>query len=203
MADVENILKCHCQNCGGYIEFPVEAIGQTVECPHCQAPVELEPAEPAPKPLVLPYAIAAVVFLLIAIGAAFLAKKYAPKASSESATQTNTSSNVDSQKLSETNALQQPEAIQPGLRDLKPSKVKLEKSRESSLIYAVGTVANESAQQKFGVKVTLAIFDKSGNDIGTASDYKAVLEPHDTWTFRALVNDPNAAKAKITQITEQ
>jgi ribosomal protein L7/L12 len=28
--------RCDCQQCGGHIAFPIEAAGQSVECPHCK-----------------------------------------------------------------------------------------------------------------------------------------------------------------------
>lgn len=33
--------RCACQHCGGHIEFPNEAVGTVVACPHCQQPVAL------------------------------------------------------------------------------------------------------------------------------------------------------------------
>jgi len=33
--------KCSCQYCGGHIEFPSEAVGSVVACPHCQQPATL------------------------------------------------------------------------------------------------------------------------------------------------------------------
>jgi len=33
--------KCACQNCGRHIEFPMDAAGLTVDCPHCQKPTQL------------------------------------------------------------------------------------------------------------------------------------------------------------------
>ena len=38
--------KCSCQHCGTHIEFPLEAAGRTLACPHCQALTEL--SRPAP-----------------------------------------------------------------------------------------------------------------------------------------------------------
>lgn len=34
--------KCSCQVCDGHIAFPVEAVGQTVECPHCKMERDME-----------------------------------------------------------------------------------------------------------------------------------------------------------------
>ena len=33
--------KCSCPHCGGHIEFPTEAVGAVVACPHCQQPATL------------------------------------------------------------------------------------------------------------------------------------------------------------------
>jgi Zn-dependent protease with chaperone function len=38
--------KCSCQQCGSHIEFPAEADGATVNCPHCQQPTQLTLAAP-------------------------------------------------------------------------------------------------------------------------------------------------------------
>ena len=35
-------LKMSCPGCGGHVQFPEEAIGLTVDCPHCNAPFLLE-----------------------------------------------------------------------------------------------------------------------------------------------------------------
>src|SRR5215831_19093898 len=31
----QNYFKCHCQKCGGHIEFPSNGAGVTINCPHC------------------------------------------------------------------------------------------------------------------------------------------------------------------------
>src|SRR5713101_4050717 len=47
-------LKCSCQQCGRHIEFPADAIGTSVDCPHCGWPTELTlpapPEQSAPSP---------------------------------------------------------------------------------------------------------------------------------------------------------
>jgi hypothetical protein len=46
----ELLAKCSCAHCGNHIEFPVEAAGAEVECPHCGRPTELNLlAPPAPE----------------------------------------------------------------------------------------------------------------------------------------------------------
>ena len=41
--------KCSCQHCGNHISFPLEAGGETVDCPHCgqKTLLNLEAAESA------------------------------------------------------------------------------------------------------------------------------------------------------------
>ena len=46
--DEKPYAKCSCRHCGTHIEFPVEAAGRTLACPHCQEPTEL--SRPAPTP---------------------------------------------------------------------------------------------------------------------------------------------------------
>jgi DNA-directed RNA polymerase subunit RPC12/RpoP len=34
-------LKMNCVLCGGHVEFPANAIGQTIACPHCAKTITL------------------------------------------------------------------------------------------------------------------------------------------------------------------
>jgi len=44
-------LKCLCVSCGGHIEFPASALGDTVPCPHCDCSTRLSTTiEPPPVP---------------------------------------------------------------------------------------------------------------------------------------------------------
>src|SRR4051794_19013109 len=38
---ITKFLKCSCENCAGRIEFPAEAVGTQVECPHCHWQTDL------------------------------------------------------------------------------------------------------------------------------------------------------------------
>jgi hypothetical protein len=89
------------------------------------------------------------------------------------------------------------------LDDLKVGAIALEKSKGSSLVYAVGVLRNESEHQRFGVTIELALSDARGNKAGTAKDYRAVIEPHQEWRFRALVLDSKAVSAQVERIREQ
>jgi len=86
--------------------------------------------------------------------------------------------------------------------DLVASDISLEKTAGTSLVYAVGTVKNPGKRQRFGVKVEIALLDAAGQKVGTATDYRPVLEPGGQWRFKALVVDSKAASAKLETITE-
>ena len=94
--------------------------------------------------------------------------------------------------------------------DLKVSALAIEKSKSSGkdkaktseLVYAVGTVKNDSDWQRFGVKVTCDLFDANGANLGTATDYLQILEPRKSWNFRALALDKKAVSARLTAIKE-
>jgi hypothetical protein len=86
--------------------------------------------------------------------------------------------------------------------DLKAGPVKLEKAKSGSLMYAVGTVKNDSDQQRFGVKVEIAFTDANGKPAGKTTDYTQVIEPRQEWRFRALVLDSKAVRGEVAGIKE-
>ena len=107
--------------------------------------------------------------------------------------------------------------------DLKVSAITLQKRAGSSLVYAIGSVRNESDVQRFGVRVELDLYDRAGTQImvkgkavkanngavtnaivaAKATDYVQVIEPRGQWRFRALVVVPNTASAKLSKVTEE
>ena len=89
------------------------------------------------------------------------------------------------------------------LNEFQIGTITLKKAENGGLVHAVGTVKNETDRQRFGVKITLDLLDTEGAKIGSASDYLAILEPHQDWQFRALLTEPKAVKAKLTNIEEQ
>lgn len=95
-----------------------------------------------------------------------------------------------------------PEAGDKSLDDLKPGNVTLEKAKSGSLMYAVGTVKNDSPHQRFGVKVEIEFTDAKGRAAGKASDYTQLIEPRQEWRFRALVLDAKAVRGKVVALHE-
>ena len=92
--------------------------------------------------------------------------------------------------------------IEKSIDDLKPGTVTLEKAKSGNLMYAVGTIRNDSPHQRFGVKVEIEFTDAKGRPAGKTRDYTQVIEPGREWRFRALVLDAKAAQGKVVGIQE-
>jgi len=82
-------------------------------------------------------------------------------------------------------------------------RIKLQKAKNGSVVYAVGTLKNQAERQRFGVRVELDLLNKSGEKIGTATDYLPILEPRKDWHFKALVLESKAASAKLATVKEE
>jgi len=87
--------------------------------------------------------------------------------------------------------------------DFKVSKITLQKTPGSSLVYAIGTLRNNSDVQRFGVRIELDLLDATGKKIGSTKDYVKVIEPHREWRFRALVLAQKTASVKLGKINEE
>jgi hypothetical protein len=185
--------KSACTLCGGEIEFPANAGGMTVECPHCHQQTELRATGTA-VPNVTRLVIFAVVGVAIAIGILFLLK-----------------SPMDAQRANlPVVASNSVPALVEAARakaadDLKlVGTVSVEKAKGSRLSYAMGTITNDSNHQRYGVRVELDLFDQAGNKLtAQANDYRQTLEPGKDWKFRALVLDAKAVTAKLAAIKEE
>lgn len=95
-------------------------------------------------------------------------------------------------------------AAQPkSVDDFKVSKITLQKTAGNSLVYAIGTVRNNSDYQRFGVRVELDLLDATGKKIGATKDYVKVIEPRREWRFRALVLAPKTASVRVGKINEE
>ncbi len=196
-------LKGECQLCRGHLEFAVENIGMVVPCPHCGQETELRLAQPPEEATVPRRALVwtgiAVVILGLGLAGALVALKRAQKWAQRQNRPVGTIAMVDP----DTNSPPSPdETNSPAGDGLSASAVTLEKAPGTSLIYAVGTVKNTLNRQRFGLKVELDLSDAAGQKIGTASDYRQVLEPGSQWQFKALVVDSKTVSAKLTSVRE-
>lgn len=86
-------------------------------------------------------------------------------------------------------------------KDLEVVKFEMQRMKDTSLVYVIGTVKNNSEVQHQSVRVDFNLFDKKGKQIGQASDYIMILEPKASWDFKALVVEAEAAEAKLDKVT--
>ncbi len=140
-----------------------------------------------------------VVLSLLAVGVLFVLKmRKAVIPSSIAISSTNTN---NSEPVSPTKIPAQPKSLKSPA-DLKVANITLERTKGTSLVYAVGNINNASDHQRFGVKVELEFFDAGGKKVGTSTDYLQILEPRKEWHFRALVLDAKTVSARLARIKE-
>ena len=207
MSDSE-FLKGGCRHCGGHIEFPAAAAGQTAACPHCGQPTVLEglalmAGRGAGR---IGWTVAAIVLVLVAVAAGVLLKhRPAPAAANGvTAVVTNPVSEVTA-KIPATPAPEPepppptPSAVTNGFAIM---PYHLEPVPGSSLVYVVGSVRNNTPRQRFGVKVEFGLFDTNDTPIGAATDYQSVLDAHAEWRFKAMVMASKTTAARFKAIAE-
>jgi hypothetical protein len=217
--DDAEFLKCPCKECGNNIEYPASAAGTTIECPHCGEWTELASAPERrvqERTISLGKVLVVIWLLLIAgLGVWFFRFKHAHAPQTSPAAVTNlvakpkpkvpiVQTNVvlissNEAALAKVDSTPRPKSHD----DLKVTFLELQKTPGSSLVYAVGTLLNDSDYQRFGVAIELNLTDENGRDLGKTKDYKDLIEPRQKWQFRALVPDPKTASAKISSIKEQ
>lgn len=207
-------LRGHCDQCRGEIEFPATAAGQMTACPLCGQSTNLAAAAVTPAVAARPAkrgVSRGVIFAFIgvvAIAVAGLVLLTRGPNSAESTANTNAptapaTASTGTAPAVETNSAPASPTKPRSLDDLKTGPISLEKAKNSSLVYAVGVLRNESDHQRFGVTVEVELTDARGNDAGTAKDYRAVIEPRQEWRFRALVLNSKATSGSVTKIREE
>jgi hypothetical protein len=195
-------LKGDCQLCHGHIEFPAEAAGMTIDCPHCGKPTELLLATPPQEPLLprrtIIWTVIAVTIVALGFGAILVAlnltkKRIALKMQQNAAQAPPVATNTPPAPVHED------PATSAGFRI---SAIKIDQTQGSSLTYAVGTLTNTTNRQRFGVKIELDLLDATGQKVATATDYQQVMEPNGKWQFKALCVDSKAKSAKLAVVKE-
>ena len=190
-------LRGECQHCGQLMEFEAEAVGTTGHCPYCGQETELmlalPPDEGSPaRTKAIIFTIVVLVILVVGGGGMMMALKRAQRLKAQ-------------KQESVAAAIPQPPPtpVDPiTAAGFRASPVTLDKGEGSSIVYAVGTIGNLTNRQRFGVRVELELLDASSNKVGSASDYRATLEPNEEWRFRALVVEKKTASARIATIKE-
>ena len=192
-------VKASCQNCGGNIEYPPEAAGMAVACPHCglTTALPLQEAEEALRSgppgeggkrkawLILG---ALLVLLAVAGGVGWLVQRRQP---------------APATTIGSTPAPAHPPRPLKSSNDLNVASIALERTAGGGLVYATGDAKNNSDYQRFGVKIELELLDGRGAKVGTATDYSPLIEPRGLWHFKALVLEPKTSSARLVNITEE
>jgi ribosomal protein S27E len=204
-------LKCACKECGTHLEYPAHASGTTVTCPNCGQWTEL-PGTKAPverKGLTINLVwIGLICCVALWLGALWwwlqrqptVAEKPPPPAVKVAANPaTNASAMVVMQAVVAVPAKPKPKSHD----DLHVSEIELERTPNTTLVYAVGVVTNASDWQRFGVRIELDLLNAQEKKIGETQDYKEILEPHQAWQFRAMIHQKKAVSAKLSALTEQ
>lgn len=212
-------LRGHCDQCRGEIEFPATAAGQMTACPLCGQSTGLVAAPVTPAAAVRPakrgvssgVVLALVGAVAIAVAGVTLLRRgptseetiAAPSTVNTNASTAPATASTRTAPAIETNSAPASPTKPRSLDDLITGPISLEKAKNSSLVYAVGVLRNESDHQRFGVTVEVELTDARGNDAGTAKDYRAVIEPRQEWRFRALVLNSKATSGSVTRIREE
>ena len=201
-----NFVKGECRQCRGHLEFPAEAAGETIQCPHCGQPTELV-ASVSPNKIKgsrrIWLGIGLVIFIVAGLAAVFFFTKKAGQAGvSEPQNLTAARSNAPTVAAASPVVHTNP-PVETLTNEFALLPFKLEKTPGSSLVYVTGTIRNLSSRQRFGVKVEFGLFDTNGSAIGKAADYQPVLDPQGDWHFKALVMESKAASARLNSIVEE
>jgi hypothetical protein len=182
MSNDTALLRFECPDCHGLIEMPVPTTPpDELHCPHCG--YIMLPRPPARLSAAKIMAVIVIFLLMAAVGffvAVALKRGTTPRPQVHSA---------------------EPAALASvSTNQFTISSVRLEK--EGALRYVQGTVSNGLAQQRFGVKIHLELLDTNELRVGSASDYRPMVQPNEVWQFRALVVEPGAASAAVIAIQE-
>lgn len=199
-----NFFKCHCQRCGGHIEFPSNGAGMTIDCPHCGKKTVLGGSVGAPilkKSSKFVWVAVGTAVVIIGAAVAFIwpqKQKVAAAAPPPKVVAAPVVPVVNTNK-----PVSQAAPVATTISDFDVSKISLQKTPGSGLVYAVGTLKNDAGRQRFGVKIVLNQLDEKGQNLGVVSDYVSVVNPQDTWQFKAVLTSPQAVKVTVAVIREQ
>ena len=203
--------KCPCAHCGGHIEFPADAVGMALACPHCGQNTELT------VPLACPPGLAAsetsrvgkkllwfsVTGLVLVVGL-FVGLALLQKFKDRLALRRPATPPSSAQQLARAASPPRETNTAISTNEFTVANLAIEKLPKGRLLYAVGTVQNDANRARFGVRLELDLFDENGRKIGTATDYTQLLEPKKEWRFKAMVvNETKPASAKLAGIREE
>jgi len=198
-------LTGECQHCSGHLEFPAESVGLAASCPHCGRETELMLSTPRIEPTiprrVILWTAMAVLLLVAGLVVTVAGLKHFQNEAAQRRQQTAAPVRPSSPAPTQAESASTPDdpVAKAGFR---LSAITLEKTRGSSLVYAVGSLKNATDRQRFGVRIELDLFDAAGQRVGAAKDYQPLIEPGAEWRFKALVVESKAVSAKLASVKE-
>ena len=216
MSQADGYSKCICVHCGGRIEFPADAAGRSIDCPHCHWPITLAAAaapygeapvggrSAARKKILLASGITALT--VIAVGAVALLYVSKEKENQNSGPIVVHPLDSNAPVSPGTSGPVANAPVHKKLPDpwhgLMAGPISIEKSEDGRLVYAVGTLTNVSDHERFAVKVELDVYDSGNEKVGTATDYTPSIVPGKHWAFKAMILDRTARRARLTSVKE-
>jgi hypothetical protein len=182
MSDKTAHATCQCLHCQGLVEVPPGLAGE-LQCPHCGQPLDLPPAKSSAKwPLFL------IVGILLAGGT--IAAVY----------WTSNRSKKTAGPIAAAQAAPTAKPVSISTNNFTLTDVGFE--RQGSVRYLRGSLRNDLTRQRFGVRLQLDLLDADEGRVGSASDYRSVMQAGEVWQFRALALEPAAVTATIVSIQE-
>ena len=205
-----DFVKGQCPLCDGHLEFPAEASGQTIPCPHCGQIIDLGANRTTSKGS-RRQRVAIGVALTACLTGAFLAlfSRHSPTSASSVVPTISTNISTNPVKTVQTTLTPTLTAVTPAhpgeleTNHFGISGGTLQNTSGSSLVYVLGVVRNLDDHQRFGVKINYSLFDAAGQLVGQATDYQSEIDPQGEWDFKALVMSSKAVSAHFSDITEQ
>ena len=203
-------VKGVCRHCGGHLEFPADAAGEHIDCPHCGQKTVLEVSIPARPGRRLPGVVIALgiaaCWAIVAIGLLVIfhhpKKAASPTAANKPAAQAISPTNPSPSPAPTPVTTPAPHLDEETNHDFALSAIKLDRTKGSSLVYVTGKIRNLTDRQRFGVKVQFKLYDTNDVLIGKCTDYQSSLDPHGAWRFKALVMESKVATAAFDSVQE-
>ena len=168
------LLKAACHSCEGRIEFPAEAAGSLASCPHCGTETELTLVGAS-----VPARRKMRSGWRIAGAAGALVFLLLGLIAGFTRLGRGSGEEVELRRFE----------LQP-VRGVEPAVV-------------AGQIVNHTQVRFYSVSVVFELLDKGGKPVGDAAEYLAILEPKDSWDFKAVISRPDAASVRLVKIVKE
>ncbi len=189
MSDETASATHECPHCQGLVEVPGDGAVGDLHCPHCGETLGSQPRRSSAK-WGLFFAV------LIVAGGAVIALAYwtftRPKKTAAAA--------APVAPVAAKQVTPAPKVATISTNNFTLSEIGFEK--QGTLRYLRGALRNDLTRQRFAVKIQLDLLDANEGRVGSASDYRAVMQPGEAWHFRALALEPAAVSASVGSINE-